>query len=59
MPGKYCMFLNFRDPNSLKTLEVFEASMKYACEGKFSDQDIDEEKLSVFQQVCTNSSVFI
>ena len=41
----------FRDPNSTKTIEAFDASLSWAADGKFSDQDIDEAKLSVFSQV--------
>ncbi|KAK3104887.1 hypothetical protein FSP39_012452 [Pinctada imbricata] len=44
-------FFSYRDPNSMKTLQVFDDSVRWACDGKFTDEDIDEAKLSVFQQI--------
>jgi Zn-dependent M16 (insulinase) family peptidase len=41
----------FRDPNSDKTLEVFNDAIKWVVDDKFLPEDIDEAKLSVFQQV--------
>jgi Zn-dependent M16 (insulinase) family peptidase len=45
----FCLY--FRDPNSLNTLARFDESTLWAAEGKFTDQDIDEAKLAVFQEV--------
>jgi Zn-dependent M16 (insulinase) family peptidase len=41
----------FRDPNSDKTLEVFNDAVKWVVDDKFLPEDIDEAKLSMFQQV--------
>ena len=41
----------FRDPNSLGTLSIFDESAKWAATGDFTDTDIAEAKLCVFQQV--------
>jgi len=45
------LYLFFRDPNSNKTLEVFDDVVKWVVDDKFLPEDIDEAKLSVFQQV--------
>eukprot|EP00042_Codosiga_hollandica_P049515 m.576397 g.576397 ORF g.576397 m.576397 type:complete len:1026 (-) comp57899_c0_seq4:23-3100(-) len=44
-------FYSYRDPNVEKTLEAFDQSIAWACNGGFSDSDIDESKLSVFQGI--------
>jgi len=44
-------FFSYRDPNSEKTLDAFDRSVDWACKGSFSDEDIDEAKLSVFAAV--------
>lgn len=41
----------FRDPNFEGTLSAFENSVQWALDGKFTDQDIEEAKLSVFAEV--------
>ncbi|KAL5006088.1 hypothetical protein ScPMuIL_017246 [Solemya velum] len=43
-------FFSYRDPNSLQTLEVFDKAVEWSAEGGFTDEDIDEAKLSVFQE---------
>lgn len=43
-------FFSYRDPNSNKTLEVFDDAVKWVVDDKFLPEDIDEAKLSVFQQ---------
>jgi Zn-dependent M16 (insulinase) family peptidase len=45
----------FRDPNSLDTLTAFNNSIKWAVEGNFTEQDIEEAKLSVFAAVSSIS----
>lgn len=40
-----------RDPNSLETLQSFGKAVDWAKSGKFTQQDIDEAKLSVFSAV--------
>uniref|UniRef100_A0A8D2AWE4 Presequence protease, mitochondrial n=1 Tax=Sciurus vulgaris TaxID=55149 RepID=A0A8D2AWE4_SCIVU len=44
-------FYSYRDPNSLETLNSFEKAIDWAKSGKFTEQDIDEAKLSVFSAV--------
>ena len=49
------LLLNFyfcpRDPNSLETLDRFQSSIDWVTKGTFSQEDVDEAKLSVFSQV--------
>uniref|UniRef100_A0AAQ6AE67 Presequence protease, mitochondrial n=1 Tax=Amphiprion ocellaris TaxID=80972 RepID=A0AAQ6AE67_AMPOC len=40
-----------RDPNSLQTLSAFHKGVDWAKSGRFTQQDIDEAKLSVFSAV--------
>nr|XP_033787421.1 presequence protease, mitochondrial [Geotrypetes seraphini] len=44
-------FYSYRDPNSLVTLSSFEQAIEWAKAGKFTQEDIDEAKLSVFSSV--------
>lgn len=44
-------FYSYRDPNCSKTLDVFERARDKVVKGDFSDRDVDEAKLSVFQAV--------
>ncbi|KAF4801866.1 Presequence protease, mitochondrial [Turdus rufiventris] len=44
-------FYSYRDPNSLATLKAFEKAVEWARSGEFTQQDIDEAKLSVFAAV--------
>ena len=44
----------FRDPNFEGTLSAFENSVQWALDGTFTDQDIEEAKLSVFSEVGLN-----
>ncbi|XP_055521306.1 presequence protease, mitochondrial [Leucoraja erinacea] len=46
-------FYSYRDPNSLGTMSVFRRSIAWARAGKFTQEDIDEAKLSVFSAVDT------
>ena len=41
----------YRDPNSMKTLDVFDNAVDWATEASYTQRDIDEAKLSVFSQV--------
>ncbi|KAL3855313.1 hypothetical protein ACJMK2_014529 [Sinanodonta woodiana] len=43
-------FYSYRDPNSLQTLQTFDRSVEWAAAGKFTEEDVEEAKLSVFQQ---------
>lgn len=40
-----------RDPNSVQTLSAFDESVDWVKSGTFTQQDIDEAKLSVFSAV--------
>ncbi|XP_023404516.1 presequence protease, mitochondrial isoform X1 [Loxodonta africana] len=42
---------SYRDPNSIETLQAFGKAVDWAKSGKFTQQDIDEAKLSVFSAV--------
>uniref|UniRef100_A0A8C9R8W5 Presequence protease, mitochondrial n=1 Tax=Scleropages formosus TaxID=113540 RepID=A0A8C9R8W5_SCLFO len=44
-------FYSYRDPNSMQTLNVFRRAVDWAKAGQFSQQDIDEAKLSVFAAI--------
>lgn len=48
--GSFGMY-SYRDPNPKNTLKIMEDAGRWAFEKKFSDQDIEEAKLSVFQSV--------
>ncbi|KAL9969305.1 hypothetical protein ACROYT_G021504 [Oculina patagonica] len=49
--GGIFSFFSYRDPNFEGTLSAFENSVQWALDGKFTDQDIEEAKLSVFAEV--------
>lgn len=42
---------SLRDPNSTQTLSAFRGGVEWARAGRFTQQDIDEAKLSVFSAV--------
>nr|XP_045007862.1 presequence protease, mitochondrial isoform X2 [Jaculus jaculus] len=42
---------SYRDPNSVETLQSFGKAIDWAKSGKFTEQDIDEAKLSVFSAI--------
>ncbi|XP_072033741.1 presequence protease, mitochondrial-like isoform X2 [Amphiura filiformis] len=44
-------FYSYRDPNSINTLESFSHSVEWAIKGDYTQQDIDEAKLSIFSAV--------
>ncbi|KAL4217277.1 Presequence protease [Mactra antiquata] len=44
-------FFSYRDPNSMETLEVFNKSIDWAASGSFTDTDIEEAKIAVFQAI--------
>lgn len=46
-----CVCFVFRDPNSVQTLSAFHKGIDWAKSGQFTQQDIDEAKLSVFSAV--------
>lgn len=49
--GGLLSFYSYRDPNSTQTLSAFRGGVEWAREGKFTQQDVDEAKLSVFSAV--------
>ncbi|XP_063308713.1 presequence protease, mitochondrial [Pelobates fuscus] len=44
-------FYSYRDPNSLSTLTTFRKAIEWAKSGKFTEEDLNEAKLSVFSKV--------
>ncbi|XP_030257384.1 presequence protease, mitochondrial [Sparus aurata] len=51
MGGGVFTFYSYRDPNSVQTLSAFRRGVDWAKSGQFTQQDIDEAKLSVFSAV--------
>ncbi|XP_030631404.1 presequence protease, mitochondrial isoform X2 [Chanos chanos] len=49
--GGLFSFYSYRDPNSTQTLTAFRNGVEWAKAGKFTQQDIDEAKLSIFSAV--------
>ncbi|KAK7070004.1 Presequence protease, mitochondrial [Halocaridina rubra] len=50
-PGGAFAFYSYRDPNSTQTLTKFDDAVEWVLSGKFSERDVDEAKLGVFQSV--------
>ncbi|KAI4888182.1 hypothetical protein NFI96_014761 [Prochilodus magdalenae] len=44
-------FYSYRDPNCSQTLAAFRSGVDWARDGKFTQQDVDEAKLSIFSTV--------
>lgn len=51
MGGGLFSFYSYRDPNSMQTLTAFEKAVDWTKSGAFTQQDIEEAKLSVFSAV--------
>ncbi|CAI2163502.1 13425_t:CDS:10 [Funneliformis geosporum] len=51
-------FFSYRDPKTLETLKTYKDSIKWVEERKFTQQEIDEAKLSIFQHIDAPTSVF-
>ncbi|GAA6216215.1 presequence protease, mitochondrial [Lates japonicus] len=49
--GGLFSFYSYRDPNSVQTLSSFRKGVDWAKSGQFTQQDIDEAKLSIFSAV--------
>uniref|UniRef100_A0A4W4GLE7 Pitrilysin metalloproteinase 1 n=1 Tax=Electrophorus electricus TaxID=8005 RepID=A0A4W4GLE7_ELEEL len=49
--GGLFAFYSYRDPNCSQTLAAFRKGVEWVCDGKFTQQDVDEAKLSVFSTV--------
>jgi len=50
-PGGPVSFYSYRDPNSLQTFNAFQGALDWVMSGKFSERDVEEAKLGVFQGV--------
>ncbi|KAI8083948.1 peptidase M16C associated-domain-containing protein [Gilbertella persicaria] len=50
-------FYSYRDPRTLETLETYHQSVKWAQERVFTDQELTESKLSIFQGIDAPTSV--
>lgn len=48
--GPFCFF-SYRDPHSTRTLKTFDDAIDWVLSKQFTQQDIDEAKLGVFQKV--------
>lgn len=48
--GTFSM-LSYRDPQIVRTLQVYDAAAEWAAGGSFSEQDVDEAVLSVFSDL--------
>ncbi|KAK2570495.1 Presequence protease [Acropora cervicornis] len=49
--GGIFSFYSYRDPHFQETLSAFENSIQWAAEGKFTDQDIEEAKITCLAQI--------
>jgi presequence protease len=50
-------YYSYRDPNPLKTVETMQDAGRWACDKQWSDRDLEEAKLSVFQAIDAPESV--
>lgn len=50
-PGGCLSFYSYRDPNMEKTLDVFCDSVAWLTKGAFTEEDLEESKLSCFAKV--------
>ncbi|KAI0003429.1 Metalloenzyme, LuxS/M16 peptidase-like protein [Xylariaceae sp. FL0662B] len=50
-------FYSYRDPNPLNTLSIMRNAGRWAVDKQWSDQDLEEAKISVFQSVDAPKSV--
>lgn len=50
-PGGCFSFYSYRDPNMEKTLDVFCDSVAWLTKGEFTEEDLEESKLSCFAKV--------
>ncbi|KAG0714508.1 Presequence protease, mitochondrial [Chionoecetes opilio] len=50
-PGGPFGFYSYRDPHSTQTLATFDAAVEWVLSGGFSERDVAEAKLGVFQAV--------
>ena len=50
------MFYSYRDPNVDRTLESFDRGIDWASNGQFTEAEMNEAKLALFQTVNTRFS---
>lgn len=50
-------FYSYRDPRTLETLDTYNQSIDWVQQRKFTDQEITESKLSIFQGIDAPQSV--
>lgn len=50
-------FYSYRDPHTIETLNTYQSSLKWILQREFTDQEITEAKLSIFQSVDSPLSV--
>lgn len=44
-------FFSYRDPHLFQTLEAFKEAATVICEGDFDDEDLEEAKMELFQDL--------
>lgn len=49
--GGTMQFYSYRDPNTLKTVDIFDEAGDWILKNEFTDADIDEAKLGVFRDI--------
>lgn len=50
-------YYSYRDPKSLQSLETFEKAGQFAVDNEWSDRDLEEAKLTIFQSIDAPISV--
>ncbi|ORZ23169.1 peptidase M16C associated-domain-containing protein [Absidia repens] len=50
-------FFSYRDPRAMETLDTFKSSLDWAVDRVFTDQELTEAKLSIFQGIDAPQSV--
>ncbi|KAI8084616.1 peptidase M16C associated-domain-containing protein [Halteromyces radiatus] len=50
-------FYSYRDPRAMETLDTYKSSLTWAVEHNFTDQELTEAKLSIFQGIDAPQSV--
>lgn len=56
LEGSFLMY-SYRDPNPDNTLKIYNETMRWAAEKEWTDRDLDEAKLSVFQALDAPQSI--
>jgi len=50
-------YYSYRDPKSLQSLETFQRAGKFALENEWTERDLEEAKLTIFQSIDAPTSV--